>query len=77
MTNEEISATIKNIIELNQQYYNNEINTKKMLVNLEKEMKEMSTEDLLVLGCALTFISENRQKLLVKFKNLCYNNYVI
>lgn len=60
MTNEEISATIKNIIELNQQYYNDEINTKKMLVNLEKEMKEMSTEDLLVLGCALTFISENR-----------------
>lgn len=60
MTNEEISATIKNIIELNQQYYNNEINTKKMLVNLEKEMKEMSAEDLLVLGCALTFISENR-----------------
>ena len=77
MTNEEISTTIKNIIELNQQYYNNEINTKKMLVNLEKEMKEMSAEDLLVLGCALTFISENRQKLLVKFKNLCYNNYVI
>ena len=77
MTNEEISATIKNIIELNQQYYNNEINTKKMLVNLEKEMKEMSAEDLLVLGCTLTFISENRQKLLVKLKNLCYNNYVI
>lgn len=60
MTNKEISSRAASIIALNQQYFSNDISSKTLVKGLDKEMKDMSLEDLLVLGCALTFLSEQK-----------------
>lgn len=59
MDNKEITNIATDIISLNQKYFANEITTNHMVRELDHSMQEMSLEDLLILGCALTFISES------------------
>lgn len=60
MTDEKISSAALNIVTLNQKYFTNSISTKNFVRNLDTTMKDMSLEDLLILGCALTFLSEQK-----------------
>lgn len=60
MTDEKISSAALNIVTLNQKYFANNISTKNFVKNLDTTMKDMSLEDLLILGCALTFLSEQK-----------------
>ena len=66
MTNREISDKAFEIIKLNQQYMSNQIKAQSMGYELDTIMKDMPLEDLLVLGCALTYITEQTERTLQK-----------
>ena len=62
MTNKEISSKALNIIMLNQRFQTKEIDSRYLLSDLDTIMNNMSLEDLLILGCALTFIADETEK---------------
>lgn len=66
MTNKEISNKAIEIIKLNQLYISNNIQMHSMGYELDTIMKDMSLEDLLILGCTLSTLADSTERTLQK-----------
>ena len=66
MTNKEISNKAIDIIRLNQMYLSNDIKIHLFKNEINEVMKDMSLEDLLILGCTLSALADNTEKTLQK-----------